>query len=279
WSKDFTQDHENQSNNNLSTKWSPDFTQNQNNMSLLNVYNNPFVEWSACFTQNHERQTNNNFSIECSTGLTRYYEDQANNNLFTEWATDFTQNENNINVLKIYKNLSIGWSADFMQDYGDQVNNNLSTEWATCFIQNQINNTGINQHCKEQINTLRKHDNAKSVIEDKHPISLVSRRKKRQCYEKCIKCNYKRILVDKTSKLCRNCYEASLRVLSGNKLIDEFIELTQISRGKKGEIKFPENIDARAPAEINEQAIYSSRLLNPLISEEITIRSMKLNFN
>ncbi|RIB28176.1 kinase-like domain-containing protein [Gigaspora rosea] len=231
WSENFTQDHENQSNSNLPTEWSPDFTQNQTNKSLQNVYNNPFVELSASFTQNHESQTNYNFVIECSTGLTRYYEDQTNNNLFTESATNFTQNENDINLLKTYKNLSIGWSADFTQGYGDQVNHNLSTERATYFIQNQIINVEITQHYKEQINTLRQQDNAKSVIENKHPVSLVSRRKKRQCYEKCIKCNYKRILVDKTSKLCRNCYEASLRVLSGNKLIDDFIELTQISRG------------------------------------------------
>ncbi|RIB28183.1 kinase-like domain-containing protein [Gigaspora rosea] len=53
-----------------------------------------------------------------------------------------------------------------------------------------------------------------------------------------------------------------------------------IDKAKRGEIKFPENMDAKAsPTEINEQAIYSSRLLNPFISEALTIRSMKLNFN
>ncbi|CAG8805397.1 43485_t:CDS:2, partial [Gigaspora margarita] len=263
WSEN---DYENQStgNNNLPTEWSPDFTQNQTNISLLNAYNNPFVEWSTGFTQNHESQTNYNFPIECSTGLTRYYEDQTNNNLFTEWATNFTKNENNINLLKTYNNFSIGWSADFTQDYGDQVSHNLSTEWTTYFTQNQINNTGITQHCEEQINTLRQQDNAKSIIEDKRPVTLVSRRKKRQKCGKCKKCNRKKILSDANSNICRTCYEASLRILSA----------------EKGEIKFPENIEARASStEINEQAIYSSRLLNPLINDALTIRSMKLNFN
>ncbi|CAG8761680.1 9115_t:CDS:2, partial [Gigaspora margarita] len=260
WSENFTQDYENQFNNNLPTEWFPDFTQNQTNISLLNVYNNPFVEWSTGFTQNHESQTNNNYSIEFSTGPTRYYEDQINNNLFTEWATNFTQNENSINLLKTYNNLSIGWSADFMQDYGDQVNYNLSTEWTKYFTQNQINNTRITQHCEEQINTLRQQGNAKSVIEDKRPVSLVSRRKKKQ---KCKKCNRKKIPTDANPNLCKNCYEASVRILS-----------------EKGEIKFPENIEARASlTEINEQAIYSSRLLNSLISDALTIRSSKLNFN
>ncbi|CAG8720741.1 46295_t:CDS:2, partial [Gigaspora margarita] len=92
WSEDFTQNHENQSNNNQPTEWSPDFTKNQTNMSLLNVYNNPFVEWLAD------------------------YEDQTNSNLFAEWVTDFTQNglhtllENQIN------------NAEITQDYEEQIN-------------------------------------------------------------------------------------------------------------------------------------------------------------
>ncbi|CAG8830965.1 5493_t:CDS:2, partial [Gigaspora margarita] len=53
-----------------------------------------------------------------------------------------------------------------------------------------------------------------------------------------------------------------------------------IFRTEKGEIKFPENIDVRASTtEINEQAIYSSKLLNPIISEALNIRSIKLSFN
>ncbi|CAG8816476.1 8379_t:CDS:2, partial [Gigaspora margarita] len=138
----------------------------------------------------------------------------------------------------------------------------------------------ISQHCENAINILQQQYNAKSVKENEHPISLVSKNTKRHSYKKCKKCNRKKVPYDKNSDQCRNCYGASLRVLSGNKLIDDFIELTQTSHGKKGEIKFPENIDVKSsPTKINEQAIYSSRLLNPLISEALTIRSMKLNFN
>ncbi|RIA99911.1 hypothetical protein C2G38_2236626 [Gigaspora rosea] len=51
-----------------------------------------------------------------------------------------------------------------------------------------------------------------------------------------------------------------------------------INKIEKGEIKFSENRDTSiSPTKISGQAIYSSRLLNPLISEALTIRSMRLN--
>ncbi|RIB28179.1 hypothetical protein C2G38_2158614 [Gigaspora rosea] len=52
-----------------------------------------------------------------------------------------------------------------------------------------------------------------------------------------------------------------------------------INKIEKEEIKFPESIYASASAnKINEQAIYSSRLLNPLISNALTIQSGKRMF-
>ncbi|CAG8614456.1 25569_t:CDS:2, partial [Gigaspora rosea] len=159
-----------------------------------------------------------------------------NNNLSIEWTTGFTlQDQTNINSPNIYNNPSI---ADFIrttQNNEDQNNHNLSIERTTCFAQDQTNtnlfniyNAGITQHYEEQINNLQQY-NAKSVIEDKHPVSLASRRKKRKESERCKKCNRKRFICDKTSKQCKDCYEASFRVLSGNKLIDDFIELAQFS--------------------------------------------------
>ncbi|CAG8712174.1 6860_t:CDS:2 [Gigaspora margarita] len=199
-----------------------------------------------------------------------------------------------------------------MQSFSQGQTNTQNHENQT--THNQTNNAGIPQHFKEY----------------EHPISLVSKNTKRHSYKECKKCNRKKVPYDKNSDQCRNCYGASLRVLSGNKLIDDFIELTQTSHGsgfsviykatwvdgpvtrwsskkqkynrkgnytvvlkclnnskkmdsdclKKEEIKFPENIDVKSsPTKINEQAIYSSRLLNPLISEALTIRSMKLHFN
>ncbi|CAG8832848.1 20696_t:CDS:2, partial [Gigaspora margarita] len=194
-------------------------------MSLPNVYNNSLVEWSKGFTQDNESQTNN-LSIKCSAGFTQDYEDQTNNNLLTEWTTDFTQNLSNINLPNIYK---------------DQTNHNLSMEWTVCFTQNQTSNTGITQYREKQINPLQQQYNAKSVKEKEHTTTLVSKHKKKQGFEKCKKCNRKKIPYNKNSNHCRDCYEASLRVLSGNKLIDDFIELTQTSYGsltRKSKLEF-----------------------------------------
>ncbi|CAG8777421.1 12446_t:CDS:1, partial [Racocetra fulgida] len=81
----------------------------------------------------------------------------------------------------------------------------------------------ITQHYEKQINTIQ-HDDAESVKENKSPIPLVSRRKKNP---RCKKCNIRRPHYDENSNQCKDCYRASLRALSGNKLIDDFIESTQ----------------------------------------------------
>ncbi|CAG8756920.1 7318_t:CDS:2, partial [Gigaspora rosea] len=98
-----------------------------------------------------------------------------------------------------------------------QANHNLFTEWNACFTHNQTNNTLIAQHCEEQINTLQQQYNTKLVKENERPTSLVSRHSKRQCK----KCNRKKILYDKNSDQCRNCFKVTLRVLSGNKKLRE----------------------------------------------------------
>ncbi|CAG8781151.1 17074_t:CDS:2, partial [Racocetra persica] len=58
-------------------------------------------------------------------------------------------------------------------------------------------------------------------------------------------------------------------------------ELDQLIRkAKSGEMKFPENLGTSIlPTKINEQAIYSSRPLTPLISKALTLQSIKLNSN
>ncbi|CAG8845223.1 29820_t:CDS:1, partial [Racocetra persica] len=51
-------------------------------------------------------------------------------------------------------------------------------------------------------------------------------------------------------------------------------------KARKGEIKFPENIDASIlPTKINDQEIYSSRPLTQFISKAFTLQSMRLNSN
>ncbi|CAG8787833.1 18858_t:CDS:2, partial [Racocetra fulgida] len=80
----------------------------------------------------------------------------------------------------------------------------------------------ITQHYEKQINTIQ-HD-AEPVKENKSPISLVSSRKTNP---RCKKCNIRKPHYDENSNQCKDCYRASLRVLSGNKLIDDFIESTQ----------------------------------------------------
>ncbi|CAG8839223.1 36024_t:CDS:1, partial [Gigaspora margarita] len=203
----------NQTYENLPTEWSPNVTQDQANINLLKTYNKPFMKWSPSFTQIHENQTNNNFSKEWSENFTQNYENQTNNNLFTECTMDFTQNLFNINVLNIYHKPPIGWSGDFTQDYENLDNHNQFTEWNTSSTHNQTNHTGINQHSEEQINTLQRQNNAKSVKKNEHPTSLVSRHTKRHSYKKCKKCNCRKVPYDKNSDQCRDCYGASLQVL------------------------------------------------------------------
>ncbi|CAG8688009.1 1710_t:CDS:2, partial [Gigaspora rosea] len=161
-----------------------DFTlQDQTNINSLNIYNNPSTEWSADFTQ--------------------VYEDQTNNSLPTEWSMELAQDQTTTNLPII-----IQLPAGTIQNNEDQTN--LSIERTTCFAQDQTNtnlfniyNAGLTQHYEEQINNLQQQYNAKSVIEDKLPVSFVSSRKKKE--------------------RTREMQEI------GNKLIDDFIELTQFS--------------------------------------------------
>ncbi|CAG8846252.1 27777_t:CDS:2, partial [Gigaspora margarita] len=220
WSADFTQVYEDQTNNSLPTEWSMELAQDQTTLSLPNVYNNPFIELSTDFSQDQ--------IVELSTEFT-------NNNPFMEWNANFIQT--NSSSLNIYNNSIIELSGGITQNDVDQTNHNLFIEQTTCFAQDRTNtsfhsiyNTEITQHCETQINDLQQYVyDAISVLEDKHPVSFVSKRNKRKEGERCKKCNRKNFIWDKPSKLCKNCYEASLRFLSGNKLIDDFIEFTQIS--------------------------------------------------
>ncbi|CAG8556551.1 36780_t:CDS:2, partial [Gigaspora margarita] len=185
-------------------KWSMELVQDQTIISLPNVYNNPFIELSTEFKF-------------------------TNNNPFMEWNANFTQT--NTSSLNIYNNSIIELSASITRNNEDQTNHNLSMEWTTCFTQDRTNisllntyNSGITQHYDEQINNLQQQYNEKSIKEDKHPVSLVSRRIKNP---KCKKCNLRKSCYYENSNICKNCYQASKRILSGNKLIDDFIESTQ----------------------------------------------------
>ncbi|CAG8777159.1 14536_t:CDS:2, partial [Racocetra fulgida] len=112
----------------------------------------------------------------------------------------------------------------------NQIDYNSSIELTTCFTQDQTNTSSLNiynaQHCEEQINTLQLHD-TKLVKKNEHPVSLVSRRKRNSKYPKCKKCNLRKYYYNVNPNISKDCYRASLRILSGNKLIDDFIESTQ----------------------------------------------------
>ncbi|CAG8576279.1 5951_t:CDS:2, partial [Racocetra fulgida] len=214
---DFTQGYKKQINNSLSTEWHMDLTQDQTNLSLPNVYNNSFIKWSEGFSQD---QTNNNIPIAI--------EWFTNNNSFMEWDTGFTSYQTSTSLLNTYNNSIIILSTGITQNDENQIDCNSFIEWTTCFTQDQTNTSLLNiynaRHCEEQINTLQ-HD-TKSIKKNEHPVSLVSRRK-RNSNPKCKKCNLKKDHYDVNPNLCKNCYRASLRILSGNKLIDDFIESTQ----------------------------------------------------
>ncbi|CAG8768942.1 1294_t:CDS:2, partial [Racocetra persica] len=220
WSRGFNQD---QINNNLPIELSTNFTQNQINKSLLNFYNNLSIEWFTEFSQN---RTNNNVPTKISV-------DFITNNTLMKWNRDFTPNQTNTSSLNINNNLIIELLVSIAQNDENQTNHNLSVEWTTCFTQDQTNNTNllnrnnteITQHYESQINTIQQ-DDAKLVKENKSPISLVSRRKKNP---RCKKCNLKKPHYDENSNQCKDCYRASLRVLSSNKLIDDFIKSIQTS--------------------------------------------------
>ncbi|CAG8839575.1 7283_t:CDS:2, partial [Racocetra persica] len=82
-------------------------------------------------------------------------------------------------------------------------------------------------------------------------------------------------------KIMESCWHSDpdKRVkLNGGFGLSEFNLL--IGKAEREEIKFPENKDTSIlPTKINEQAIYSSQLLTPLISKALTLQSMKLNSN
>ncbi|RIB19579.1 kinase-like domain-containing protein [Gigaspora rosea] len=65
---------------------------------------------------------------------------------------------------------------------------------------------------------------------------------------------------------------------SFDNLVFELFKL--VNKASRGEIKFPENRDTSILTnKINNQAIYSSRPLTPLISKALTLQSLKLNSN
>ncbi|CAG8670017.1 33353_t:CDS:2 [Gigaspora margarita] len=236
-----------------------------------NINNNLSIDWALGFTQDSatfsQDQANNNQPIELF--------DFTNNHPFIEWNTCITQNDEN------------------------QINNNLSLEWTTCFTQDQpntsllnINDEEITQHCEKQINTLQQQYDAKSVKEDKHQVSLASRRRKR-C-KTCEGC--KTPYINTKQRYCRQeNYDVVLKNLNdsekmGSDYLNElknYIHCRDISdekRGNKllheqkkterGEIKFPENEDTYVlPSKINDQAIYSSRSLTELIKKALKLSS------
>ncbi|RIB18446.1 hypothetical protein C2G38_2184550 [Gigaspora rosea] len=165
--------------------------QDQTNINSPNIYNNPST---ADFIQVYEE-----WSMELAQDQTTISLPNVYNNPFLEWSTDFSQDQikNFLQNLQITIRLWNGMQI-LLKLIQDQINQNPSIEWTACFTQEQtntnlfnINNAGIAQHNEEQINNLQQKYNAKSTIENKNP--------------------------------------ASFRVLSGNKLIDDFIELTQLS--------------------------------------------------
>ncbi|CAG8644765.1 12221_t:CDS:2 [Gigaspora margarita] len=86
------------------------------------------------------------FGKQWSADFTQVYEDQTNNSLPTEWSMELSQDQTIINLPNVY-NPFIEWSTGITQNDVDQTNHNLSIEQTTC-------------------------------LEDKHPVSFVSRRKK-----------------------------------------------------------------------------------------------------
>ncbi|RIB19585.1 hypothetical protein C2G38_2245076 [Gigaspora rosea] len=236
WSANLTQGYEDPTDNNLPTEWSMNLTQDQTNISLPNVYNNSSIEWSAGFSQD---QINNNLpiAIEWPTDFT-------NNNPFIEWNADFTQYHTNTSLPNIYNNPTIESFAGITRNDGDQTNHKLPIEWTACFTQDQNNtclpkfyNARVTQHCEEQTNTLQQY-NAKSVKKNKYSVSLVSRNE-RNTKLKCKKClTKKRYHYNKNPDLCKECYRASFRILSGIKLIDDFIESAQTFSRTNSKLEF-----------------------------------------
>ncbi|CAG8656523.1 36696_t:CDS:2 [Gigaspora margarita] len=141
----------------------------------------------------------------------------------------------------------------------DATNSNASTQDQTNTSSPSVYNVGITQDCEKQTNSLQYNED--SVKENQHPVSPVFRHKKNRYKKKCRRCNYTKFHYDENSNQCKDCYWASTRILSGNKLIDDFIESTQTSYRNY------------------EQAIYSSRPLTPLISRALTPQSMDLDVN
>ncbi|CAG8757787.1 24362_t:CDS:2, partial [Cetraspora pellucida] len=264
----YNEENSSNTNSNLSTELSIDFTQDQTNMSLPNLYNNPSMEWSTKFNQD---QTNNNvLTTELSIDFTQYQtnislpntynnpsieqftdfsQNQPNNNLtewttdtidftnnspFMEWGSGFTPYQINTNLLNIFKNSIIELPVGVAQNNEDQINHDLSIEQTEFFTQDQTNTNSLNIHNSEitqchENNTLQQY-NAKSVKENKRPVSLVSRRKK-YTSKKCEKCNLRKPHYDEYSNQCKDCYRASLRVLSEFIPYNRFINIEYLAKG------------------------------------------------
>ncbi|CAG8617079.1 44431_t:CDS:2 [Gigaspora margarita] len=221
----------------------------------------------------------------------------------------------------------------YNEESSPNINNNLSMEWTVGFTQDQTNtnsinirNSGITQNCKEQINALRQ-NSAEPVKENVHLVSSVSRHKKRNIFKKCKECKFRKSHYDEDFNQCKDCYRASIRILSDNDgpsylnkvlvkvnirvddTLHQYLGITQhpetkkydptkrkqvfpnsgwnvregywgnelyklIRRTEEGEIKFPENECTNIlQPKINDQAVYSSRLLNSLINKALTLQS------
>src|SRR5437667_11454651 len=66
--------------------------------------------------------------------------------------------------------------------------------------------------------------------------TIIKKRKKKIC---CGECNKKRVPLDESHQICHVCYKAKKIILSGNKIIDDFIKYTQTNYIKKeGKMEF-----------------------------------------
>ncbi|RIB09290.1 kinase-like domain-containing protein [Gigaspora rosea] len=150
--------------------------------------------------------TNNNLS---SAGFSQ---NQSNSNLPIEWYIDFTNNNLFMELNADFTNYQINTSS--LKNDENQINTQDQTNTSLL----NIHNEGITQNYEEKINTLQQQYNAELV--------------RSKIIQRCKKCNYRKAHYDENSNQCKDCYRASLRALSGNKLIDDFIESTQTFYGK-----------------------------------------------
>ncbi|RIB00348.1 kinase-like domain-containing protein, partial [Gigaspora rosea] len=213
------------------------FTQDQTNTNLLDVYNSPSIEWLTVPTYNYEYQTD----YLSTEWFIQDNEDQINEYPFMEWNANFTSitqdsenkpnaeypfiewNANFTSITQEYENKTnaeypfMEWNAKFTSSTHEYEN---KTDTENPFMEWNANFTSFTQECENKTNV----DNTKSVKKNEDPASLVSRRKQNP---KCKKCNIRKGHYDENSSQCKDCHRASLRILSGNKLIDDFIESSQ----------------------------------------------------